>query len=216
VAGALARLGLVLALALAPGGARAHPHAFIDGGLDFVFDAEGRLSALRVTWIYDPFTSLFLLEDLGIEANETAEMSAAQRAELAAYQTTWDAGFAGDSTLSHDGTRMGLSGPVDAEAEIRDGQVVIRFTRAVETPFRPGADTIAMAYDPGYFTAYAITEAPRLEGAAEGCRVRVEPFEPAGMLVALQERLLSLPVDATPEDPDVGALFADRIHVACD
>lgn len=211
-----AALGLVLALALAPGTARAHPHAFIDGGIDFVFDAEGHLAALRVTWVYDAFTSLFLLEDLGITANTTAEMSAAQRADLTAYQTTWDADFAGDSTLSDAGRRVGLSGPLEAEAEIRDGQVVIRFLRAVETPFRPGPDTVAMAYDPSYFTAYGITESPRLEGAAEGCRVRVEPFEPAGALVALQERLLSLPADAEPEDPDVGALFADRIHVACD
>jgi polyphosphate kinase len=143
-------------------------------------------------------------------------MTAAERAELAAYQTTWDPSFEGDSTLTRDGERVALSGPREPEAGIVDGQVVIRFLRAVETPFRPGADTIAMAYDPGYFTAYAITEAPRLEGAAEGCAVRLEPFEPDGMLAAMQARLLSLPADAEPEDPRIGALFADRIHVTCD
>lgn len=212
----LAALGLALGLALAPGPARAHPHAFIDGGLDFVFDADGRLAALRVTWIYDPFTSLIMLEDLGIAALDTAGMSPAERAELADYQTTWHPDFEGDSTLTRDGERVALSGPREPEAGIVDGQVVIRFLRMVETPFRPGTDTIAMAYDPSYFTAYAITEPPRLEGADAGCAVRLEPFEPDGMLAAMQARLLSLPADAEPEDPRIGALFADRIHVTCD
>jgi len=212
----LAPLGLALALAVAPGSGRAHPHAFIDGGLDFVFDAEGRLAALRVTWIYDAFTSLIMLEDLGITALDTAGMSPAERAELAAYQTTWDPSFEGDSTLTRDGERVGLSGPRAPEAGIVNGQVVIRFLRAVETPFRPGTDTTAAAYDPSYFTAYAITEPPRLEGGAAGCAAQVEPFEPDGMLAALQVRLLSLPADAEPEDPRIGALFADRIHVTCD
>lgn len=205
-----------LVLALAPAAGRAHPHAFIDGGLDFVFDAEGRLTALRVTWIYDLFTSLFLLEDLGITATGTAEMTAEQRRALTASQMTWDPDFAGDSTLRHGGQRIALSRPLQAEADIVDGQAVFRFLRAVETPFRPGPDTVAMAYDPSYFTAYAITAPPQLLGPADGCRVRVAPFEPAGMLAALQERLLSLPADAEPDDPDVGALFADRIFVTCD
>lgn len=44
---ALITAGLGFAVPQAP---LAHPHVFVDGGVDFVFDATGKLSALNVTW----------------------------------------------------------------------------------------------------------------------------------------------------------------------
>lgn len=203
-----------LACALAPAGASAHPHIFIDGGVDFVFDPAGQLEALRVTWIYDPLNSLFMLEDLGIPFDPPDPLPPGDRASLAAYQTEWIEGFDGDSYLSHDGARVGLSGPQAPDAAVRDGQVVISFLREVETPFRPDATTEVRVYDPTYFTAYAITDTPALDGG-DGCRTEVIPFEPTSMLQALQEQLLALPADADPEG-EPGALFAERIRVTCD
>ena len=209
-------LGLAVVLGAAPGMARAHPHVFIDGGVNFVFDGESRLTELRITWIYDPLTSLFMLEDLGIDPAATAPLGTSDRAGLAAYQTEWDDGFAGDSYLWDGARRIGLSGPNAPEAELIDGKVAIRFSRRLETPVRPGAETVVKVYDPTYFTAYAITETPRLEGAAAGCHAVVQRFEPSGPLQALQQSLARLPVDATPETEDVGALFADQVFIACD
>ncbi|MEM8823617.1 MAG: DUF1007 family protein, partial [Pseudomonadota bacterium] len=40
----------------APAGA--HPHVFVDAQSGFVFDDEGRLEALRITWTYDALTTL--------------------------------------------------------------------------------------------------------------------------------------------------------------
>ena len=207
-------LGLAMLLC-APGAARAHPHVFIDGGVEFVFDAEGLLTDLKVTWIYDPLTSLFMFEDLGIDPAATP-LGADDRARLAAYQTEWDASFDGDSYL-WDGERpIGLSGPQAPDAALIDGRVAIRFTRKLDTPFRPGPETVVKVYDPTYYTAYMVTETPRLEGAAAGCRAAVERYEPSGPLQALQETLSTLPADASPEDEDVGALFADQVFVTCD
>ena len=31
----------------------AHPHVFIDGGVDFHLDGNGRLHKVEVTWLYD-------------------------------------------------------------------------------------------------------------------------------------------------------------------
>ncbi len=207
-------LGLALALGLSPGIARAHPHIYIDGGVDFVFDAGGRLTDLKVTWIYDALTSLFMLEDLGIDA--AAPLSAGDRARLAAYQTEWDAGYDGDGYLWDGPRRIGLSGPQAADADLLDGKVAITFRRSVAAPFRPGPETVVKVYDPSYFTAYAVTAPVRLEGGAAGCHAVVEPFAPGGPLIALQRSLSSLPADATPEDAEVGALFADKVHVTCD
>ncbi|MBP7003560.1 DUF1007 family protein [Amaricoccus sp.] len=199
-------------LAATPG--RAHPHIFIDGGVDFLFDGTGDLARLRVTWIYDPMTSLFMLEDLGLDP--TQPLQPADRARLAAYQTEWQPGFDGDSYL-HDGARrVGLSGSLEPEAGIRDGQVVIVFLRDLDAPYRPGPDTRVDVYDPTYYTAYRVTDAPRLEGAPDGCRARVENFEPTRALAPLQQSLLALSAEETPADADVGALFAEKVHLACE
>ncbi len=85
----LPALAAVLTVLAGAGGARAHPHVFIDGGVDFRFDTAGRLTDLRVTWIFDPLTSLFMLEDLGIAAEGSAPLARNDRARLAAYQTEW-------------------------------------------------------------------------------------------------------------------------------
>ena len=204
---------LAALLAPAPAAVEAHPHIFIDGGVDFRFDERGRLATLEVTWIYDAMTSLLMLEDLGIDAAEP--LGASDRERLAAYQTTWEAGFDGDSYLWDGERRIGLSGPLEPGAEIRDGLVVITFSREVETPFRPGPGTVTEIYDPSYFTAYAVTDIPRLEGPVDGCRAEVVPFRPTASLQPLLDRLGAVPIDETPDEA-LGRLFADKVRLACD
>lgn len=195
--------------------ARAHPHVFIDTGIDFLFDAEGRIVALRVIWIYDPLTSLFMLEDLGL--GSTAALGPQDRTRLAAYQTEWAPDFEGDSYVHADAGPVALSGPRDADAWVDGGRVVIAFRRDLEAPLDPASGAVtAEAYDPGFYTAYTITEVPQLEGAPESCAARVIPFTPQGPLLALQQSLLTLDATETPADPDIGALFADRIEITCD
>jgi ABC-type uncharacterized transport system substrate-binding protein len=207
-------LAFAAGLALAPAAA-AHPHVFIDGGVDFLFDEEGRVASLRVTWIYDPLTSLFMFEDLGIAADDPPPLSAGDRERLAAWQTDWFPEFEGDSYLWDGDRRVGLSRPRAADAEVRDGQAVIMFLRDVKTPFRPGKGTVVKIYDPTYYTAYKVSDPPRLEGGAAGCRAEVVPFQPTSALAALQQQLSGIPADEDP-DEDVGALFAERVVVACE
>lgn len=201
--------GLVVAT---PG--RAHPHVFIDGGVDFLFDDAGELARLRITWIYDPMTSLFILEDLGIDAAKP--LSPDDSIRLAAYDTVWDEGYEGDSYLRDHGRRIGLSPPKEPVAGIRDGQVVVTFLRDLDAPYRPGVDTRVDVYDPTYYMAYTITDAPRLEGPHDGCRAEVEHFEPTKALASLQQSLAALSAEQTPEQADVGASFAEKVRLACD
>jgi len=200
----------------APQTASAHPHVFIDGGVDFVMDASGDLTALRITWIYDPLASLFLLEDLGIFGLDDSDLTPELRAELAASQTSWTEGYDGDSYLWHDGDPVALSGPVDPTARIEDGRIVFTFQRETATPLRPGSDTTVKIYDPTYYSAYAVTQAARIEGPAEGCAAEVEPFEPTPLLARLQESLAAIPADGMPEDTEIGARFAEKAHIRCD
>lgn len=204
--------GFLLAV-VAAGQAHAHPHVFIDGGADLIFDEEGRLSALRITWIYDPLTSLFMTEDLGLPG--TGQLTDQQRAELAAYQTEWHPEYDGDSYLLQGDTVHLLSGPRNSSAEIDKGQTVITFEREVLSPFRPEPEAWVEIYDPTYYTAYTITKTPEFIGNAEGCTAEIRTFEPTKDLAALQSSLFAIPADEDPEE-NLGRLFADKIRITCD
>jgi ABC-type uncharacterized transport system substrate-binding protein len=61
------RFGLtfVLAVGLCAQAANAHPHIFIDSGVEVIFDSQGQMTALRISWAYDDFHSLLAIEDRG-------------------------------------------------------------------------------------------------------------------------------------------------------
>jgi ABC-type uncharacterized transport system substrate-binding protein len=209
------KAAILVAALLAPAiQAQAHPHVFIDAGVDFLFDDEGRLSHLRVTWLYDHLWTLILLEDLGIAEAPDGTIAPEDANAVARDQSQWIDGYEGDATLLHDGRAVGLSRPIEPQADYREGQVEIRFLRALEAPIRPEAGTVVKLYDPTYFVAYFVAYEPGLEFAPEGCTAEVVPFEPTGPLVALQQSLFDIPPDEDPEEP-VGHLFADRVYVSC-
>lgn len=168
-AGLLSAMATVAATGLATDlatGAAVHSHVFIDGGVDFLFDETGRLAQLRVTWIYDPMTSLFILEDLRLDP--AAPLSKADRARVAEV-------YAGDAYLGAGDRPAGLSGPRAPEAAPRDGRVTIRFLRDLDAPFRLAPGARVEVYDPTCCMAYVLTEAPRLEGPHAGCEAWARP-----------------------------------------
>src|SRR6056297_2811011 len=75
----LRALALLLTTLCAPA-AWAHPHVFVDVTLRFLPDAEGRLTGVEVTWAYDDFFSLLVLEDRGLDADGDMILTEAERA----------------------------------------------------------------------------------------------------------------------------------------
>ncbi len=192
----------------------AHPHIYVDGGLDFYFEG-GKLTRLRVTWVYDPFYSLFLLQDAAIDTDGDGLLTDAEKEQLAARQSNWIEDFDGDSFLWQNDARIGLSRPVEPTADLVNGQVTIVFDRFLDEPVGPGDGLVAKAFDPSYYVHYAITKPPRVIGAAP-CLAELTPFVASGAIGALQADLSALGQDETPEMPNIGELFADRIDLICD
>lgn len=207
------RLALALAC-LVPLGAEGHPHVFIDGGVDFLGDDQGRVGAVRITWIYDEFTTLYVLQNLKFDADGDGALTAEERRFLVEDQTTWEPGFDGDGYLFQDGQRVALGGPTEGEVDLVDGRLKVTFRRALAAPQRPAALT-AKLYDPAYYYAYAIVQPPKVD-ALPGCRATLIPFVADTGLAALQSTLSGLSANETPEQQDVGALFADQVRLTCD
>jgi len=61
-----------------------------------------------------------------------------------------------------------------------------------------------------------VTNPPRLLGHDGSCSADIVPFEPDDELATFRTTLLALEREETPEAVNVGALFADRIVLACE
>lgn len=202
--------------ALLPAAAGAHPHIFIDAEARFGFDADGRLATVTVSWRYDAFYTLLLLETVEADADGDGALTEEDRAKLAEAFSIWEPGWHGDAFLTAGGAPVGLSDPVGISAEMTDGRVRMTFRRdVVEPPAGDGLAARLKIYDPTYFVAYDVVGEPALDGAPEGCVAAVAAPERTSELAALEATLAEIPPDATPEQEGVGALFADRIELRC-
>lgn len=204
-----------------PSLAPAHPHVWVSGGAQFGVDDQGRLERLHVTWIYDQFASIYLLSYLKVDQDNDGKLTDDDKKKILADQTNWPKQFQGDSYLFVDGKKQPLSGPVEADVVLlEDGRVAVSFQRTLEAPFRPAADgpeVIAKVYDPTFYYAYEITTKPDVVGPdGHGCTAVHKPYDANDpKLKALAVELSAIGRDETPDQQDVGALFADELQISC-
>lgn len=220
------RAGITAALAatlgLAAPAVVAHPHVFIDAGLELVFDEAGALAAVQVVWVYDEFYSLMAIADYGMDPAFSGRLTEDERAELAEIYSGWVEGFEGDLFIRHDGRPVVLSGPLDTVADLAEGRIVVAHRRALEPRVIPGAETpvILSVHDPSYYTAYTIAVAPLIRGRTD-CRAEVilPDFAWASeqLAAALSEMLAegADDFDIEADFPAIGADFAEEVHLTC-
>ncbi len=205
---------------LAGGQVAAHPHVFVDTGLQVIFDDAGQASAVRVVWVYDELYSMFVLDDLGLDQEFTGMLTDEERAKLTGFDMNWIEGYDGDVYALAGEVPVGLSAPSDWTAELREGRIITTHLRSLDAPVAPqdGAPLIFQVYDPSYYTAYHIALDPVLEGRSD-CEARIfEPDRTAASEIlesALAELLAT--AEQYPEDefPAVGAAFAEEVRLTC-
>ena len=210
------RIAAFLSLLAAPLGA--HPHIFVDTGLEVLVDPEGRVTHLRVTWEYDALYTLLITEEYGVDQDYDGVFSPADRAVMTGFDMNWVEGFNGDLEASLGGQPVALSGPSEATADLVDGKLVTTHLRAVAGAVSVrGAVLSLRPYDVTYYTDYQVTRPVTVTGA-EGCAIeRVLPDIDAA-LARTQAELAELPTDADAEAmgfPEIGERFATEVRVTC-
>lgn len=210
---------LAAVVALLAGPAAAHPHIFIDTGLEVIFDEQGRATAVRVAWVYDDFYSLMMVEDLKLDADHDGTLTPDEAARLAGFDMAWDADYEGDLFVLLGEAAQKLGRPRDWTARYEDGRIISTHLRMLDVPLAVGADPLVLqVYDPGFYTAYTILGTPVLSGpGAGGCAVQV--FEPdlTEADKQLQAMLQEYTADQSLEQdfPAVGAAYAEEARVTC-
>lgn len=211
--------GMALALtflAAAPG--LAHPHVWVDTGIEVILDAEGRAAALRIRWDYDEFYSLLIVEERGLDADHDGTATPAEKRALNGFDMKWQEGFAGDTYALSGDTPLVLSPPQDWTADYQGGRLQSTHLRRIDPPVALDRPLTVQIYDPGFYTDYDISFAPVFTPLLpEGCRAEVLAPDPATVDRQLLDALAEYGADQDVEAdfPAVGAQFAEELRLTC-
>lgn len=195
----------------------AHPHVFIDTGIDLVVDAQGQLTHLRVTWEYDALYSLLITEDMGLDPDGDGTLTKAEIDRLNGFDMQWVDEFNGDLLASSGGRQIALSGPKDVITRFEDARIVTSHLRALETPAPAGSPVTISPFDPTYYTAYEVSR-PVTAPEGSDCDITRQMPDMTGATAKLQQQLAALAPNEDPADvglPEIGAELATNVIVTC-
>lgn len=207
-------LASLFALVL-PAALSAHPHVFVDSRIEVLTDGR-RVTGLRLTWTYDEFFTLFLLEELGLDPEADAILSEDELAILQANVTDWPAEFTGDLVLTHGEEPVPLGPRRDHQVTVADGRLVETHLRPLSAPVDAAAAPVTIEnYDPYYYVAYTVL--PDIAVAAP-CEAMLRPADLLTAQAEVDRIFGELDIaGAGPEVqlPPVGYAFTDRVEVRC-
>lgn len=202
---------LLLAFEAVASPAAAHPHAWIDLRSTVILDEEGRVTGIEQEWLFDEFYTAFALEDLGADDNAVNE----RLRELASANLTNLQPYDYFTEMRADGSKLGVGTVEEFETALRAGRLWLRFVLPLENPVDPRTNEVSFAiFDPTYYIEMLHLEDDVIAfrtGASNGCTGRIVPPDPpteAVMLAAALDR-------GAKADDTLGALFAERVVIAC-
>jgi len=202
--------GTVALAVLAAPAARAHPHVFVDVGLRFETDGQGRLTGVEVRWAYDALYSMLVLSDRGLDTDGDMTLTPAERARLNGFDLRdWPQGFEGALFIETAAGKVALGPPEALSVRLEEGRLVTRHRR----PFGPVAPARleVRPYDPSYYAALELSGALHLP---DGCTGEiVKPDRSAAD--ARVERLGDAGTEAFFAEVEVGIQYADTLVVTC-
>ena len=169
---ALCLAAMLLGSAVRP--AAAHPHVFVTDSVTFVFDTSGRVTALRLDWLFDDFFSFQLFEDF--DADDDGRFDDAEVAELhdGAFVSLRDYGWF--THLYLDGVDQEAPEPTAFQAIAEGEYVRYRFELKLATSVDPKATRLEVAiYDQEYYVEVLLDAAAPVafDGAPPSCRYTI-------------------------------------------
>jgi len=194
-------------------GAQAHPHVFVTARAQVLFDPQGKVTAIRQAWVFDPMYSAFVTQGLGKNGG------LATREELAPLAKSNVESLQEFDYFTHAkeaGTPVVFGDPKDYSLEEQtDKSVVLRFTLPLRTPASANRSFSLQVYDPTYFVAFSMAEQQPvvLDQAPQGCSTNQLNAKPlaADESKKLDEAFFS----GLSPGSDFGLKLASRIIIAC-
>jgi ABC-type uncharacterized transport system substrate-binding protein len=193
----------------------AHPHVFVDSQLE-VRTQGSLVTAVRLTWTYDDFFTLFLLEDLGLDPEADGVLTVTELATLEASITDWPPDFSGDLVLTYGEEPVPLSDRRDHRVEVVDGRLVESHVRLLASPVDvAGAVLTIENYDPYYYVAYSMLPEVAVAAPCDAALIPADPEVAQAEVDSLWQGLDIAGAGPEMQLPPVGYAFSDRVEVQC-
>lgn len=207
----VAMLALAL-LAAAAGAARAHPHVFIDSSNDVLFDDGGRIAALRISWTFDQFYSVWAIE--GLDTDGDGKYSRDELAGLARENVTNLEEYDYFTKIRVNDAPATYGEVTEYYSELTDNQLSLHMTLPLATPVDPRIERVAFSsYDPTFYIAMILAETNPVtfDGAAPpGCGFTIrEPEQNAQGAYVPDDQI------GTGTYVDIGARYAQTVSIVC-
>ena len=208
----LAVLAAAVLAGAVPAEVRAHPHVWIDARNTVIFDDQQRIAALRVSWRFDEFYSLFAIEGLDTDGDGT--VSEAELRPLAELNVTSLEEYRYFTYVTADGTEVPY-GPVSEYASrFEDGILSLEFVIPLETPVDPRRAQVSFkSYDPTFYIAVepSLQDPVSFAGSPPpACRAVVQEGQDGETLILSEADFLD-----PAKSESIGALYATAIAIVC-
>ena len=203
----------LIALALAPSPALAHPHVWVTSRADILYGADGRVTGVRHSWTFDRAYSAFVTQ--GLDTDKDGKLSPAELEPLAKENTDSLVDFEYFTVLKANGTKQAFEAPRDAGMTYVNEEATLTFVLPLKAPAAANRSLLLEVSDPSYFVAFTMAEgdAVKLAGAPKGCAATIT--RPKPMDVSQQQNLSESFFQALSASSNFGAQFANRALVAC-
>ena len=199
-------------------GAAAHPHVWIEMQSDVVFNDQGLIQAVNLTWTFDDAYTQMALD--GLDANGDGVYSQSELDPLTKENMA--------SLMDYDFfTVMRFNGEKQALAQVTEyGQIwsgsklELHFQVPLKTPLDPvKGEFVVKVYDPDFFIAidYVKDDPVTVIGnIPKQCELVVKPVPTDAEVDQTRQMLATKGADWKPENnEDFGALFAQPVTVQC-
>ena len=137
--------------------AQAHPHIYIEGGIELVFNRQGQVASVRQSWLFDELFSTYALQ--GMPRDHSGQVVSA---ELEKITGEWMTALADPE--SHFFTKVTLAGkplafgaPNNARTtwDPKTSQLVLSFDLPIDPPVKVDPKGLEVdIQDPSYFVAF--------------------------------------------------------------
>ena len=202
---------LVILFASSPN--TAHPHAWIDLTSTVIFDESGRITGLRLVWVFDDFYTLFVLEGFDIDGDGKVEQERLRALAATNLRNLYEYSYF--TFVQWDDQPVAVGTVTEFDTLMRNGRLVLSFTVPLTEPLDPAAASVSYAvYDPTYYieVLHVSSASIVMEGqAAERCSFAL--IEPSPSLEAVAGAA-ALDRNQTVSE-GLGAFFAQRIELTC-
>lgn len=195
--------------------AAAHPHILATARSAIIYSADGKVTAVRQTWIYDPAYSAFAMRE--IDKNGDGKASDEELAAYAKVQVAALGEFGYFTTIKANDKTVEIGEPREYGFEQRGGVVLtLNFTLPLKAAIADANTLVIELFDPTFFAYFTLADdrdAVRLVGAPQGCATTFAGPKPIDLT-----HTRSIPAAfwaALDGSAEAGRQFVNRIVVTC-